>query len=101
MQLLDGRIAEPTGAGERFFWARAPRSSGRPFPELRPERPLLQRQRLAGLVIDVARLCVIGAFGRRTVVPDRRLEPGAEVVADHPVVDALGAVLAVQRVGAA
>src|SRR4029453_17091695 len=56
---------------------------------------------LGRLVVDVARLGFVRAVGRRAVIADLRAELAAEVVVEHSVVGAFGALLAVERDGAA
>src|SRR5689334_15662628 len=57
----------------------------------------VERQRLPGLVDDVAGLRLVGAVGRRAEEANGGVEGDAEVVVEDPVVDSGGALLAVQR----
>src|SRR5579859_5064680 len=61
-----------------------------------------QGHRLAGLLVDVARhLRLVLAVGPGAVRTHLGIEPGAEVVVDHPVVGAGTVLPAVERVGPA
>src|SRR4051794_3835047 len=105
MQLLDGPIDESTGGEERFLHSRSRPSPRAPARRSWPAKPpgggLPQRERESGLVEDVAGLGLVRAVGRRPVRADVGAELPAEVVVDHPVVRALRALLAVERVCAA